>query len=76
MTAYALEWNEPEPEDLVVRVWALDRDAGSVVLFRGCAPDGRACLFAAGHRGAQTIVDALEAGEPVYASVASWQLLG
>jgi hypothetical protein len=65
-----------EPEGLTVRVRALDHAAGSVVLFRGTVDDGRSCLFAAGHREAQDLVTALEAGGPVYASVEPWQLLG
>jgi hypothetical protein len=65
-----------EPEPMTVRVWALDHDAGSVVLFRGTADDGRACLFAAGHREARDLARALEAGEDVYAAVEPWQVLG
>jgi hypothetical protein len=68
----------PEGDTLTVRVTARDRDAGSVGLFTGrLEDDGRECLFAAAKRVAQSIVDALEAGNgPVYASVESWKLLG
>ena len=61
---------------MTIEVLALDRDAGSVVLFRGVTETGRPVLFAAGHREAQQLVDALEAGEPVYAAVEPWQVLG
>ena len=61
---------------MTIEVLALDRDAGSVVLFRGVTEAGRPVLFAAGHREAQQLVDALEAGEPVYAAVEPWQVLG
>jgi hypothetical protein len=67
-----------EDDTITVRVTARDRDAGSVVLFIGrLEDDGRECLFAAAKRMAQSLFDALEAGDgPVYASVESWQLLG
>jgi len=61
---------------VTIEVLALDRDAGSVVLFRGVTETGRPVLFAAGHREAQQLVDALEAGELVRVDVEPWQVLG
>jgi hypothetical protein len=66
-----------DDEGLTVEVVAVNHDAGSVVLFDGTAADGRPCLFAADHRSAQALADALDAGDgPVWATVQTWQMLG
>jgi hypothetical protein len=78
------EWTEPD-DGQVVQVVALNRDAGSVVLFDAFTLPGRPCLFACDHRSAQAIINQLEEfdgpfglGErpPVYAIVEPWQMLG
>ena len=70
------EW-APDLDAITVKVVALNRRAGSVVLFDATVPDGRPCLFAADPRAAADLADALEAAAgPVYATIEAWQLLG
>ena len=78
------EWTEPD-DGQVVQVVAVNRDAGSVVLFDAFTLPGLPCLFACDHRMAQAIINQLEEfdgpfglGErpPVYAIVEPWQMLG
>lgn len=52
------------------------RDEGSVVLFRGIDEDDRTVTFAADHRPAQAIADALAAGELVEVEIEAWQVVG
>lgn len=52
------------------------RDEGSVVVLLGTDDNDEQWLFAADHRPAQAIIEALEADEPVEVEVESWQLLG
>ena len=56
-------------------VEALIEDQGTVVVLSGRDDTGRLFTFAADHRPAQVIVDALEAGEPVAVQVDSWAIL-
>lgn len=49
---------------------------GSVVVLAGEDEDGTTWYFAADHRPAWAIVEALEAGEDVEVEVEEWQLMG
>lgn len=61
-----------------VTVTEIVRDEGSVVLFRGLTDDGAAVVFAADHRPAQAIVNALIEGDgdDVVCFVEPWQIVG
>jgi hypothetical protein len=74
--SFAARYWDTADELETVTVLEVVRDEGSLVVFRGKAPDGRTVLFAAEHRPAQDIVDALTGPDPVRAQVASWQVLG
>jgi hypothetical protein len=57
-------------------VYALDRDCGTVVVFRAQDDDGCPMLIAVDHRAAQAIVDELAAGVSVPVMVEPYQVLG
>jgi hypothetical protein len=58
-----------------IQVLSFVRFEGSVVLFEGLDPEGYRVLFAADHRPAQAILEALESGEEPVAMVPHWAFL-
>jgi hypothetical protein len=52
------------------------RDEGTVFLLKGVDAQGDSWVFAADHRPAQAILEALEADEVVEVSIEDWQILG
>ncbi len=60
-----------------VELVAVNRDAGSVVLFDAVSAQGRPCLVAADYRAAEALAARLaEDDGPVFAVVEPWQMLG
>lgn len=57
-------------------VVSLFADEGTVVVFEGRTEAGERQLFAADHRSAQAIADALHMGEEPVVEVDLWQLVG
>jgi len=61
---------------MIVDVEALDRDEGTIVVFRGRDQEtGLPVMFAADHRYAQAIADALPV-ETVVVEIEGWQVIG
>jgi len=59
-----------------VVVTALVRDEGSLVILQGLTDDNQVVNFAADHRCAQAILDAVAQGEDVEVELEDWQILG
>jgi hypothetical protein len=66
------------PSGMELCVTDIVRDEGSIVVLQGIATDGtdRVVNFAADHRPAQDIMDAIASGNDVYVEVEPWQIVG
>lgn len=62
-------------DTVLIHVESIVRDHGTVVEFQGVTADGRIVKFAADHRSAQDLVDALASGEDPVAAVEPWAIL-
>jgi hypothetical protein len=62
---------------MIIEVESLDRDEGTIVIFRGRDQEtGLPVMFGCDHRMAQPIADALSRGESPEAVVEDWQIFG
>ena len=80
MAPHMSEWSDPADDGpfTIIDVESIDRDEGTVIVFFGHRVDNhRPARFAADHRSARAIVDALARGNGAAVRVAleRWQLL-
>lgn len=64
-----------DEHEQIISIIDVVRDEGSVVVFRGVDDEGRTVTFAADHRPGQAIIEAMDDGETVQATVPDWAVL-
>jgi hypothetical protein len=70
--------DDPSQHTIRIYVQSLIRDEGTIVVFGGYDVDtDLPVMFAADHRPAQDIIDAIQKGEgPIFVTIESWQVIG
>ena len=60
---------------MIVTVTRAVRNEGTIIVLEGTTANGHLIQFAADHRPANAIIEALDAGEDVRCEIAPWQVL-